>query len=206
LISLILRREAVGDLAFGARPRASVVAGAANEAALRLIVTLDHRGSGEAGEDRAELHCHLSLGGVCVVLGQLNAGQTRRDQGNVGEHLPYLCRRLHDHEALLEPRPAFACFFGCGLWRCLSWSGLACRHEDRQGRCRRRYGRGSGHWRLRCMRLDHASNRIDDAEIAGAAAQIAGKLDPDSALVRVRQPAHDVARRDQHAGRAEAAL
>src|SRR5262249_47264034 len=47
---------------------------------------------------------------------------------------------------------------------------------------------------------------MNDPEISGAAAQVAGELDPDAALVRLRQPLHEVARRDQHAGRAEAAL
>ena len=56
------------------------------------------------------------------------------------------------------------------------------------------------------LALRHAAHRLDDAEIAGAAAEVAGKLDPDALLVGARQALHDVARGDQHAGRAEAAL
>ena len=51
-----------------------------------------------------------------------------------------------------------------------------------------------------------ALDRFDDADIAGAAAEIAGQFQADALFVGVRQPRDDVPRRHQHAGRAEAAL
>jgi len=53
---------------------------------------------------------------------------------------------------------------------------------------------------------DHAAHRIDNAAIAGAPAEVAGKLNPDTALVSIRNPLGDIACGDQHAGRAETAL
>ena len=52
----------------------------------------------------------------------------------------------------------------------------------------------------------HPGNRGDDALIAGAAAQVAAELDPDATRVGRGQADHDVARGDQHARRAVAAL
>ena len=52
----------------------------------------------------------------------------------------------------------------------------------------------------------HLLDRRDDADIAGAAAEVARKLEADARLVGVRQPRDDVAAGDQHAGRAIAAL
>ena len=78
------------------------------------------------------------------------------------------------------------------------------RHEGAQRRGGRLVRRLRG--RRARLALRHAAHRLDDAEIAGAAAEIAGKLHADALLVGARQPLHDVARGDQHAGRAEAAL
>ena len=55
-------------------------------------------------------------------------------------------------------------------------------------------------------RRQHALDCAHDADVAGAAAQIAGQLLADARLIRRRQAEHDVARGDQHAGRAIAAL
>src|SRR5581483_7566087 len=52
----------------------------------------------------------------------------------------------------------------------------------------------------------HARDRAHDPGIAGAAAEIAAELEADARGVGVREPAHDVARGHQHAGRAVAAL
>src|SRR5437764_10313432 len=52
----------------------------------------------------------------------------------------------------------------------------------------------------------HPFDRPDDPDIAGAAAEIAAELAPDPRLVRLGQAGDDVARRGQHARRAEAAL
>src|SRR5262249_16024859 len=45
----VLRGQAIGDLALGARAGAAVVAGAANDAAHTALVALDRGGTGEAG-------------------------------------------------------------------------------------------------------------------------------------------------------------
>src|SRR4051812_6555773 len=58
----------------------------------------------------------------------------------------------------------------------------------------------------RGARGEDGAPRADDADIAGAAAEIAGKPEPDPPFVRVGQPDHQVARGNQHAGRAVSAL
>ena len=55
-------------------------------------------------------------------------------------------------------------------------------------------------------RFDHGLDRPHDADIAGAAAQIAAQSDADQTLVGLRQPQHEIARGDQHSRRAVAAL
>lgn len=55
-------------------------------------------------------------------------------------------------------------------------------------------------------RGDDGSNRLHDARISGAAAEIAGEAEADARLVRFRQAQHEVTGRHQHARRAEAAL
>ena len=60
--------------------------------------------------------------------------------------------------------------------------------------------------RLLAAGFDDAAHGINDAAIACAPAEIAGQLDPDAGLVGIRQPLHDIACGNQHAGRAEAAL
>ena len=51
-----------------------------------------------------------------------------------------------------------------------------------------------------------ALDRFHDADIAGAAAEIAGQLQADALFIGVRQPRDDVPPRHQHSGGAEAAL
>src|SRR5262245_28585878 len=55
-------------------------------------------------------------------------------------------------------------------------------------------------------RPDDAYHRPHDADIAGAAAQVAAKPQPDVPLAGLGEPQDEVARRDQHAGGTEAAL
>jgi hypothetical protein len=54
--------------------------------------------------------------------------------------------------------------------------------------------------------LEHAGDRLDDADIAGAAAEIAAELAADARLVRVGQARDDVMGGGEHPRRAEAAL
>src|SRR5215813_4508548 len=54
--------------------------------------------------------------------------------------------------------------------------------------------------------LQHAADGAHDADISGAAAQVAAELEADAPLVGVGKTRDDVARRDQHSRRAEPAL
>src|SRR5712672_1469019 len=54
--------------------------------------------------------------------------------------------------------------------------------------------------------VDHGAYRPHDADISGAAAEIAAQPDPYLALVRHGQAKHEVTRRDQHPRRAIPAL
>jgi len=54
--------------------------------------------------------------------------------------------------------------------------------------------------------IQHPADRPHDANITGAAAEIAAELKPYSLVVSVRKTQHDVARRDQHPRSAIAAL
>src|SRR5260370_37669543 len=54
--------------------------------------------------------------------------------------------------------------------------------------------------------VDHRVNRADDPDISGAAAQISAHSNADAAFIGRRQPQHEIACGDQHAGRAIAAL
>ena len=55
-------------------------------------------------------------------------------------------------------------------------------------------------------RFDHGLDRPHDADIAGAAAQIAAQSDADQAFIGLRQAQHEIARGDQHSRRAVTAL
>ena len=54
--------------------------------------------------------------------------------------------------------------------------------------------------------VDHLRDGAHDADIAGAAAEIAAEIVADALFVGLVEPQYDVARRDDHAWRAEAAL
>jgi hypothetical protein len=70
-----------------------------------------------------------------------------------------------------------------------SGSRRACLGIFRHERGKRGSQRGAGFWhgngRLLPTGLDHAAHRIDDAAIAGAPAEVAGKLNPDTAFVSI---------------------
>ena len=53
---------------------------------------------------------------------------------------------------------------------------------------------------------DDASDRLDDPDIAGAAAEIAAEAQPDAPLVGLPKAKNQIASGDQHSGRAESAL
>ena len=53
---------------------------------------------------------------------------------------------------------------------------------------------------------DHILNGIDDADIAGATAQVTTEFMADRRLIRVLEPGNDIARSGQHPGGAEPAL
>ena len=55
-------------------------------------------------------------------------------------------------------------------------------------------------------RCDHASDSLDDANVAGATAQVAAKTQPDAPLVGLPQAQDQVTSGDKHSRRAESAL
>ena len=196
-LAVALRLKAIDNFAFGARARATVAAGAADHAAQRRIVALDARRARKGSRNRAELHRHLSLYGVQHrIRSTRRPGRHAVTAGISANSIPHRRWRLEDDEAFFEVSPALARLIGC---RCGSGgAAAACLGIFRHERGKRGSQRGAGSWhgngRLLPTGLDHAAHRIDDAAIAGAPAEIAGKLNPDTALVSIRQSARTMSR------------
>ncbi|MCY1509555.1 hypothetical protein D9M68_439040 [compost metagenome] len=144
---------------------------------------------------------------------QHRARQAARHGRQVRHEGPYLVQCIRHGEAAFDARPALAVGQALGL-------GAAGRREvrlraerlvrdreacERPGGCGRT-GMPCDHAGGRAARVQHRTDRGDDAHIAGAAAQVARQFMADGGLVCVGQAQHDIARGGQHPRRAEAAL
>ena len=209
----------------GARARRAfgVASGAAHHAAKVLIVALHVENAVECADDGAELDVDFAFGAAALHrFGQACARHAARHLVEIGEKPPDLGAREADGKRLpqfdavaLDRSPIDAHRNSrTGPLRAPGLSPLR-RPESREkslalpedaSRPDRSCGRGPCGMSRRVDRFQRALNRLDDADIAGAAAQVAGQLQADSLLVGIRKPRDDVASRHQHAGSAEAAL
>ena len=180
--------EAIGHLAFGARAGAPVAARAADDTAQRRIVALDHGRAGEAGRDRTELHRHLSLRGVGVVLGQ------RRPRA--GRPRPRECPRTSSHTVAGGLRITKLSSKRVQPWRGSSGAAtqaqasaavastlVGTKAASGAAAAPPRADSAAAGCRCRAPR-PRSRTALTMPQIAGAPAEVAGKLDPDAAARR----------------------
>ncbi len=194
--------------------RQAVAAAAAQAADPGCIVALERCRALERRAHRSVLHRDASLGAVVRGFIDTCAGQTAGDRTHVAECRPYLVGSVIGEEAGFDALETFARGLGrCRRLRgrdhdCRRRRGLLGRRERLPRRGDRRNDRcvGGGQRMHAATCVDHAAHGVDDAQVAGAPTQVARQLDADALLVGVGAALHDVARRDQHARGAEAAL
>src|SRR6516162_6602261 len=217
--STLLRTQPVFDL--GARPRGAepISARSQDQAALHGLIA-DHASFAvERRGDRAELDRELPLQPVAARGAERGSGHARDHAFGLGEEVPHLALRSRDDERLAD--------FNVGLFSrqtqiALAESGgrvaadgcskrrrshagdrpaMARSHRTKPPRLHRQRGESAG-----ATMLQDAANGAYDADISGAAAQVAAQLEADAPLVGSGKTGDDVARRDQHSRRTEPAL
>src|SRR5580693_2479407 len=188
----------------------------------RLIAS-DLCNAAEFSRDRANLDLHPAVDhAVLLAAIERRAGQTFRDIFDPPEEGPYLVDRVGDDEALpeLDLRLPIGLDARGRARRSHSWGGASAGGGNRCGGGRAHFAGAprsgwpqslaAASWDGRdaaCTTVGkHGLDRAHDADITCASAEIAAHRDADVVLARRFHAQHNVARRNNHAGSAIAAL